>query len=79
MFGPIRANQLLGKIAEQQAKAKGGKGGQIFVDEGEAVVRMELFNELATIVAEQAKEIEQLKSYVNQRLTVVAESREREV
>ena len=40
---------------------------------------MELFSELAMIVAEQAKDIEQLKSYVNQRLTALAESREREM
>jgi hypothetical protein len=79
MFGPTRANQLLSRIAEQQAKAKDSKGGQVFVGEGEAVVRMELFSELAMIVAEQAKDIEQLKSYVNQRLTALAESREREM
>ena len=63
MFGPTRANQLLSKIAEQQALA---------IDNGkEAVVRMELFSERARIVAEQAKEIEHLKSQLNQRITAL--------
>jgi hypothetical protein len=70
MFGPARANQLLSKIAEQQAIAKD--------NEAEAVVAMDLVSELALIVAEQAKEIERLKSYVNQRVAIVDESRDRE-
>ena len=78
MLGPIRANQLLSRIAEQQAKAKGGGGGQVFVAGGEAVVRMELFSELAAIVAEQSREIEHLRNILSQRLTNVEGSRDSE-